>query len=95
MPQPTCLCREIFDVAVKLFEEFNNGRAVRLVGVGISQLQSDADTQLTLWDEDKKRIEKLENLMDSLQERYGKNVITHAQTLSAKCKNTPPASDTP
>jgi nucleotidyltransferase/DNA polymerase involved in DNA repair len=95
LPQPTCLCREIFDVAVKLFEEFNNGRAVRLVGVGISQLQSDADTQLTLWDEDKKRIEKLENLMDSLQERYGKNVITHAQTLSAKCKNTPPASDTP
>ena len=91
LPQPTCLSGEIYDVAVKLFEEFNNGRAVRLIGVGVSHLQSDAETQLTLWDEDKKRIEKLENLMDSLQEKYGKNVITHAQTLAAKPKKTPPA----
>jgi hypothetical protein len=91
LPHPTCLSGEIYDVAVKLFEEFDNGRAIRLIGVGVSHLQSDVETQLTLWDEDKSRIEKLEKLMDSLQDKYGKKVITHAQTLAAKRKKTPPA----
>ncbi|MEZ4762863.1 MAG: hypothetical protein R3C26_06575 [Calditrichia bacterium] len=86
MQQSTHLTGDIFAIAKSLFEDFNDDRPVRLIGVGVSHLVSEEGLQLSLWDQDQQRKEKLEKIMDSLQAKFGKSALTHAQTLSAKKK---------
>ena len=84
MQQSTHLTGDIFAIVKSLFEDFNDDRPVRLIGVGVSHLVSEEGLQLSLWDQDQQRKEKLEKIMDSLQAKFGKSALTHAQTLSAK-----------
>jgi DNA polymerase IV len=49
-------------------------QAVRLIGVGVSGLGQPV-RQLGLWDMDSERARRLQNVMDELQEKYGKGVI--------------------
>ena len=50
------------------------GQPVRLVGVGVSNLQKGL-VQLELWDEDAQRFHDLQTVMDALREKYGPEVI--------------------
>ena len=51
------------------------GRSVRLVGVGISKLDSEAH-QLSLWDTDQKKDFQLEEALKEIRGKYGENVIS-------------------
>lgn len=85
LPDPTCLTEEIYAVSRKLFEQFAlNEKPIRLIGVGVSQLVSEHDLQLNLWDANNQRKERLEKIRDELQEKYGKSALRHAQTLAAE-----------
>jgi len=87
LPDPTHLTEQIFAVSKRLFEQFDNvQKPVRLIGVGVSQLQSEAGLQLSLWDVENRRKSDLEKIMDELQQKYGKKALTHAETLTARKK---------
>jgi uncharacterized protein (DUF1330 family) len=47
---------------------------VRLIGVGVSGLGQPI-RQLGLWDMDSERSRKLQEAVDALQEKYGRDVI--------------------
>ena len=49
-------------------------QAVRLIGVGVSGL-GEPVRQLGLWDLDSEKSRKLQEILDALQEKYGKDVI--------------------
>jgi hypothetical protein len=49
-------------------------QAVRLIGVGVSGLGQPI-RQLGLWDMDNERSRRLQDVLDELQEKYGKDVI--------------------
>jgi nucleotidyltransferase/DNA polymerase involved in DNA repair len=49
-------------------------QAVRLIGVGVTGLGPPI-RQLGLWDVDSEKERRLQEVMDELQEKYGKNVI--------------------
>jgi len=47
---------------------------VRLIGVGVSGLGAPM-RQLSLWDAGNEKSRKLQEVVDQLQEKYGRNVI--------------------
>lgn len=75
LPQPTDVDGEIYAAAGKLFDgEWRAGRAVRLIGVGVTGLGPPA-RQLSLWDDTSEKQRKLLEVVDKLRERYGDDVM--------------------
>jgi DNA polymerase-4 len=66
----------INQTAQRLFREnWPSGRPVRLIGVGVSNLE-DGLQQLQLWESDeKKRSRKLQHTLDDLRDRFGDGAI--------------------
>lgn len=66
---------EIFRTAVRLMKTVRaQNQAVRLIGVGVSGIGSPV-RQLSLWDAGSEKSRKLQEVVDQLQEKYGKSVI--------------------
>ncbi|MFH2103822.1 MAG: DNA polymerase IV [Chloroflexota bacterium] len=75
LPQPTDQDGEIYRTAAELLKKNRQpGRAVRLIGVGVSGLRAPI-RQLELWGQDDEKDRRLQEVLDSLQERYGRGVI--------------------
>ncbi|RUA16405.1 MAG: hypothetical protein DSY55_04245 [Clostridia bacterium] len=75
LPQPTDDERHIAQAALALFDKlWQPGQPVRLVGVGVTNLQKGL-VQLELWDEEAQRFRKLQDTVDALQDRFGQEVI--------------------
>jgi DNA polymerase-4 len=72
---------EIFHTAVKLMKTVRKqDQPVRLIGVGVSGI-GEPIRQLSLWDVGSEKSRKLQEVMDALQEKYGKGVIKHGDDL--------------
>jgi len=66
---------EIAKAALELLKTVRKpNQAVRLIGVGVSGLGQPI-RQLGLWDMDTEKTRKVQNVLDELQEKYGKGVI--------------------
>ena len=66
---------EIYRAAVKLMNTVRKpNQAVRLLGVGVSGIGAPV-RQLSLWDVGSEKSRKLQEVVDELQEKYGKSVI--------------------
>ena len=75
LPQPTDSDEEIIKTALKLLHDVRKPRqAVRLIGVGVSGLGAPI-RQLGLWDAGSEKTRKLQEVVDELQEKFGKGVI--------------------
>ena len=77
---PTALTLDLRAAARALFEERlnRNGRALRLMGVSVSGLMPVGETygELPFFaNHDTERMEKLDQTLDSLQDKYGKTII--------------------
>ncbi|HRK90726.1 MAG TPA: DNA polymerase IV [Anaerolineales bacterium] len=66
---------EIYHAAVKLMNTVRKpNQAVRLIGVGVSGIGAPV-RQLSLWEVGSEKSRKLQEVVDQLQEKYGKSVI--------------------
>ena len=77
LPEPSALDEQIYAAALGLFEQtWKPTRPVRLLGVGVSHFEAPPARQLSLWGAtptaDRQRLQQA---LDELQERYGKNAI--------------------
>jgi len=84
LPQPTDLDAEIFEAAFALFQTaWGRGRPVRLVGVGVSGLQTPA-RQLSLFDSapQDQRAGKLAEAVDKIRAKYGWDAVRRASALN-------------
>ena len=65
----------IINAAIALFDRlWRAGQPVRLVGMGVSNLQEGL-VQLSLWDEQDDRARRLQEAVDALQARFGPDAI--------------------
>jgi DNA polymerase-4 len=82
LPQPTDLDIEIFQAALRLFEQtWIKGKPVRLLGVGVSGFEHPA-VQLGLWDAtDHSEAEQLQSALDALRDRFGSGAIRRGSQL--------------
>ncbi|MBK7317211.1 DNA polymerase IV [Candidatus Villigracilis affinis] len=75
LPTSTDNDDEIFRTAVKLMKTVRKpNQAVRLIGVGVSGIGAPV-RQLSLWDAGSEKSRKLQEVVDQLQEKYGRDVI--------------------
>lgn len=75
LPTSTDSDADILKAALKLLRTVRKpNQAVRLIGVGVSGIGSPV-RQLSLWDAGSEKSRKLQDVMDQLQEKYGKEVV--------------------
>lgn len=83
LSSPSNLDQEIYHTAVKLFRDNHpKGKPVRLIGVGVSNL-SPPVFQLSLWDDEHQKERQLLSAVDSLRDRYGRDIIKRARRINA------------
>ncbi len=79
LPDRTDQADEITKVALDLLRNIRkSGQAVRLIGVGVSGLGLPV-RQLGLWDMGSEKSRKLQEVIDKLQAKYGKDVINRGK----------------
>ena len=85
LAHPTQHDNEIYEAALDLFSRtWLNGRAVRLLGVGVSSFEGGA-FQTGLWDAPlPKQDTRLESVLDTLRDRFGENVVKRGSDLLAE-----------
>jgi nucleotidyltransferase/DNA polymerase involved in DNA repair len=72
-------------VAIDLYRQFNKKKMkVRLLGIGVSQLNSISGEQLGLFEQEAPLNKKLTRLLDSLKDKYGEEAIRRAALLDQK-----------
>lgn len=75
LEQPTNQADDIYQAVLSLMSEnWQEGRAVRLIGVGVSNLGVPV-RQLSLWDAPTERQERLQKAVKELRARFGEDVI--------------------
>ena len=79
LASPTCFDREIFDVVQTLLRRhLTRNRAVRLLGVSASALQSSGWQEPLFDGQKRKSLEKLYTGIDELRKKYGDDTIGSA-----------------
>ena len=86
LPYPTSSTKEIYEMGEELLKElWDNKTPLRLVGIGISNLQPTGRTlepiQPSLFDEVRSRQLELEKRVDDLKRRFGKDAVIPASLL--------------
>lgn len=85
---PTFLTKDIYNAGAGLLaDNWDGKRPVRLLGIGLSNIQEDYDRQVSIFDMDNvmpdasKKEEKLEKAMDGIRERFGHDMVKRAKLV--------------
>jgi DNA polymerase-4 len=73
---------DVFNAAWELFQTFWDRKPVRRVGVNLSNLCSDQEWQLSLFDNDERK-RQVGYTMDKIKMRYGTTAVIRAASLTA------------
>jgi len=83
LPRPTCLSETIRAEVVSLFENFDlHNQAVRLLGVGVTQLSTAQGEQIGLFEEENERRKRVSRAVDRLREKFGEKIIGRGGTTT-------------
>lgn len=82
LDNPTNVTNQVYRMAVSLFEKHWRGWPVRKVSVTLSELVSDQEYQLCLFDE-REQYRALEKTTDALKSRFGDAIIMRAASLTS------------
>ncbi len=75
LTEPTDVGEEVYQTVLGLFRQnWSTGKAVRLLGVGVSRLKAPSH-QLEFWSEPSDRQRRLEMTLDELNQRFGKHTV--------------------
>ena len=80
----TSSTKEIYEKAKKLLRQmFNDNMSIRLIGVRVDNLVEKEELQLSIFQDDKlKKQEKLDEVIDSVKNKYGYSKITRAGKMN-------------
>src|SRR4029434_6653614 len=85
LPSPTCFDKEIFETVSRLLRQnISRGKAVRLLGVSASALQSSGWQEPLLNRDQRKSFERLYKGIDDLRRKYGAASIGGATPRSGE-----------
>jgi DNA polymerase-4 len=87
LQQPTNLDDEIFSAVTELLKShLTADREVRLLGVGVTKLEQPA-IQLSLWDNTVQKKTQLTEAIDTLKDKYGKDIIVRGSAMKSSKKD--------
>lgn len=81
--EPTYATRELEFVVEEVFQRIDlEGRAVRLLGMGVSNLCRDKPTQGLLFDgEERAKTNRLDSIKDQIKDRFGHDAVRRATSM--------------
>ncbi|MEZ6044553.1 MAG: DNA polymerase IV [Planctomycetaceae bacterium] len=91
LPHGTQTTQEIWEAAIQLLEEKapKSNMPVRLLGVGMSHLHTEATRQLNLFEtEDHEKLNRLDQTTDAIRDRFGSAALHRALNLGLPEKRT-------
>lgn len=81
---PTNVSDTLYRASCRLFEEFWDGRSVRLLGVRTSKLSEEGQQQMNLFDMAKsEKMQKLDKALDEIRGRYGASAVVRGSKMRA------------
>ncbi len=88
LPHSTSNTKEIYNCAKELLKElYKKGTAIRLIGLRVDNLIEKNEMQLSLFDtKEEKKLDKLDETIDKLKEKYGYNFIKRGSNLKDNIK---------
>lgn len=89
LPQPMCTTKAIYDAACGLLGAKPLRQPLRLIGVTVSGFGQEKATQLDLFATETQEDDwsKVDDAVDAIQARFGKNAVTNAAVLKIKDKH--------
>lgn len=85
LESPTDITAEIYQITRQLLRELWDGHSpLRLMGVALSEVTREEYTQMTLFQEEnhrKEKEQKVDQAVDALRERFGKDIITFGSIM--------------
>ena len=84
LKNPISSYNEIFKFSKEILSEFYQGEPIRLIGIRLDDLKETRKIQVSLFDELPKHDEKLDKLMDEINNKYGKDIIKRASHIEKK-----------
>ena len=88
LDNPTNVTSKIYEVSKKLLDEAWHGEAIRLVGIRLDNLSLTSSYQHNLFEETNELVKesKIDDVCDTLKNKYGYNIINKASLLPKKDK---------
>lgn len=90
---PSFLTKDIYRIGAELLmDNWDLRRPIRLLGIGIANIDEDMPEQLSIFDvndelkDEVKREEKLEKAMDAIRSRFGSDKLKRAKLIDGKNK---------
>jgi predicted NBD/HSP70 family sugar kinase len=82
LPNYTDLTEIIYETVLELFKHnYQKGRKVRLIGVGVCGFGKNEGEQLNLFDRKTIKTSRIDKLEDDLIKKFGKHIIHRAESL--------------
>ena len=75
---PTNSTKKIFINLIELFNKTYNKEPIRLIGVRLSHLTNKLEKQISIFEEEKEETNSIDNLIDNLNNKFGKTIISSA-----------------
>lgn len=84
--EATCSTKIIYEKAKKLLKEMlKEKKQIRLVGVRVDNLIEKEEMQISLFStKNNEKLEKLDNVLDSINKKYGYNSVTRAGKMGVQ-----------
>ena len=91
LPVPTQSTRELEEVVDQVFARVElEGRSVRLLGMGVSNLSRREKTQGLLFDnEDREKTNRLDTIKDQIKDRFGHAAVRRATSMEHEIGHRP------
>lgn len=85
LPIETNITMEVFEAACVLLDRYWDGFPIRRLNVGLTNLQSDQNWQMSLFEDNasRDRLSNIGYVMDDIRRKYGKVAIQRAASLTA------------
>lgn len=75
---PTNSTKKIFINLIELFNKTYNKEPIRLIGIRLSHLTNKLEKQISIFEEEKEETNGIDNLIDNLNNKFGKTIISSA-----------------
>lgn len=84
LPIETNITMELFQAACQLLNRYWDGFPIRRLSIGLTNLQSDQNWQMSLFNdnESRDRLSQIGYTMDDIRHKYGKVAIQRASSLT-------------
>lgn len=79
---PDNTTKQIYQIAKELLKQLHKGEPIRLIGIRVEKLCKEEELQLNLfYNENNKKQERLDQVMDHLKDKFGYETITRASNI--------------